>query len=234
MAIVADEDPANLQLDVLKRARRDNRSVSVHRIGGFARDERQVPVNALWMDRPKLNCSRSWWTAEGRRPASDEGCGLRRQTRRRRPDVTDGRCRFGPRAKREMVAPSRRREGACDCPLARLFADDGDDGKGSLARGVRERPPVGRPVRAAQAGAGLLSLAARRRDRAPDPRGTRAHQLGRDAAAVPPTTPITTVLPAGRVLWRSARSPVAQWPGTENLGSSKPSMCSSAPGSDHS
>ena len=44
-------------------------------------------------------------------------------------------------------------------------------------------------------------------------------------------TPMTLTLPALRVLWRSARSPVAQWPATANFASSNASMCSSAPAS---
>src|SRR4051812_33371301 len=39
----------------------------------------------------------------GRRPASDGRCGLRRQTRRRRPDMEDGRCKLGLQGRLELV-----------------------------------------------------------------------------------------------------------------------------------
>jgi hypothetical protein len=90
--------------------------------------------------------------------------------------MTDGRCKFGPRAKREM---SRNRQ------VDGMLADDCDDDARPLARGLRGRARLGRLVRAAPAGPRPLPLAAERRPGAADPRGTREDQLGRDAPAVP-------------------------------------------------
>src|SRR6266536_2217476 len=90
---------------------------------------------------------------------------------------------------RDGGAPSRRREGAGGREVAGLLADDRDDRQGPLAGRFRERAGIGRLVRAAAAGAGLLPLAADGRAGAEDPRGTPPHQLGRDAPAVPLRSP---------------------------------------------
>lgn len=48
--------------------------------------------------------------------------------------MTDGRCRFGPRAKRELVARLVAGEkGARDRAVDGVLADDGDQRQGSLA-----------------------------------------------------------------------------------------------------
>ena len=76
--------------------------------------------------------------------------------------MTDGRCRFGPRAKREMVARLLAGEkGAGDRSLDGLLCDDGDDGQGPVAGGVGGRQGFGRLVCTAAAGAGVVSVAAR-------------------------------------------------------------------------
>jgi hypothetical protein len=51
--------------------------------------------------------------------------------------MTDGRCRFGPRAKREMVDRVLGGESARQgCWFDALFSVDGDERAGSLAAGV--------------------------------------------------------------------------------------------------
>src|SRR3954464_8878778 len=84
-----------------------------------------------------MSCPRTWWTAEV------GTSGLRRRLSvattegsEGGPDMTDGRCRFGPRAKREMVArPLPRGQGA-PAPPSRGRASRGAGGRGRIARSM--------------------------------------------------------------------------------------------------
>ena len=71
---------------------------------------------------------------------SDVRCGLRRKTRRRRPDVTDGRCKFGPRAKpADGFAPLAGEKARGDRPPGGPPTNHGDHRQGPLVGRLRAR-----------------------------------------------------------------------------------------------
>ena len=77
--------------------------------------------------------------------------------------MTDGRCRFGPRAKREMVDRVLAGESACQVARSlRCSPSTVTAARGALAAGIRGGARQRRVVRAATAGSAVVSVGAER------------------------------------------------------------------------